>query len=87
MLARDGNPLGDQGEEEFYGIDHFGFWFDNVEEDCEQVEASGATHVMGNKSGDPTSYFEIKYRTPMGEIFDVTTSGWRGAVKEVGPIG
>ena len=87
MLARDGKPLGYQGEEEFYGIDHFGFWFDDVEEGCEQVEAAGATHVMGNKSGDPTSYFEIKYRTPMGEIFDVTTSGWRGAVKEVGPIG
>ena len=85
MLARDGKPLGYQGDEEFYGIDHFGFWFDDVEEGCEQAEAAGATHVMGNKSGDSASYFEIKYRTPMGEIFDVATSGWRGAVSSVSP--
>ncbi len=83
MLAREGKPLGYEGDQPFYGIDHFGFWFDDVEEACEQVEAAGAKHLMGNKSGDPKSFYEIKFRTPMGEVFDVTTSGWQGAVKDV----
>jgi len=40
---------------------------------------------MGNKSGDPNSFYEIKYRMPTGEMFDITAGGWRGAVKEVKP--
>lgn len=83
MLARDGKPLGYEGDEPYFGIDHFGIWVDDAEQACAQVEEAGATHVMGNKSGDPNSFYEIKYRTPMGEIFDITTSGWRGAVKDV----
>lgn len=86
LLNRGGKPLGHEGEEPFYGIDHFGIWVDDVEEACEKVEAAGATHIMGNKSGDPNSFFEIKYRDPMGNIFDITTSGWRGAVKDVEPV-
>jgi len=85
LLNRKGRPLGYEGKEPFFGIDHFGVWVDDVEEACKKVEAAGATHVMGNKSGDPNSFYEIKYRSPMGGIFDITTSGWRGAVKDVVP--
>lgn len=87
LLNRNGEPLGYEGETPFYGLDHFGIWVDDADEACAQVEAAGAKHVMGNKSGDPNSFYEIKYRTPMGEIFDITTSGWRGAVKDVKPEG
>ena len=82
LLNRKGKPLGYEGKEPFFGIDHFGIW---VEEACEKVEAAGAKHVMGNKSGDPNSFYEIKYRSPMGGIFDITAGGWRGAVKDVVP--
>ena len=85
LLARKGRPLGYEGEEPFYGIDHFGIWVDDAEEACKKVEAAGATHIMGNKSGDPNSFYEIKYRDPMGNTFDITTSGWKGAVKDVEP--
>jgi len=27
----------------------------------------------------------VKYKTPEGIVFDVTESGWKGAVKEVTP--
>jgi lactoylglutathione lyase len=27
----------------------------------------------------------VKYRTPEGIVFDVTESGWKGAVKDVQP--
>lgn len=87
LLNRGGKPLGYEGKEPFFGIDHFGIWVDDVGEACKKVEAAGATHIMGNKSGDPNSFYEIKYRTPMGGTFDITTSGWRGAVKDVVPTG
>jgi len=85
LLNRKGKPLGYEGKEPFFGIDHFGIWVDNAEEACAKAEAAGATHIMGNKSGDPNSFYEIKYRSPMGGIFDITAGGWRGAVKDVVP--
>lgn len=60
-------------------------WVEDIEQACEQVEAAGATHLMGNKSGDPNSFYEVKYRDPMGNVFDITTSGWKGAIKDVKP--
>lgn len=85
LLNRKGKPLGYEGKEPFFGIDHFGIWVDDVAVACKKAEAAGATHVMGNKSGDPNSFYEIKYRSPMGGIFDITAGGWRGAVKDVVP--
>lgn len=86
LLNRKGRPLGYEGKEPFFGIDHFGVWVDDAAEACKKAEAAGATHVMGNKSGDPNSFYEIKYRSPMGGIFDITAGGWRGAVKDVEPV-
>ncbi len=85
LLARDGKPLGYDGEEPFYGIDHFGIWVDDIEAACRKVEAAGATHVMGNMSDDPNTFYEIKYRDPQGQLFDLTANGWTGAVKDVVP--
>lgn len=85
LLNRKGRPLGYEGNEPFFGIDHFGMWVDDVEEACRKAEDAGATHVMGNASADPDSFYEIKYRDPMGNIFDITASGWKGAVKDVVP--
>ena len=87
LLNRKGRPLGWEGEDEFYGIDHLGMWVDDAEEACARAEAAGAVHVMGSKAGDPTSFYEIKYRSPEGTMFDITSSGWQGAVKDVTPAG
>lgn len=86
LLNRKGRPLGWEGDGLFFGIDHFGMWVDDIDAACRKVEAAGATHVMGNKSGDPNSFYEIKYRDPQGTLFDLTTSGWKGAVKDVVPV-
>jgi len=85
LLAREGRPLGYEGEDPFFGIDHFGMWVDDIDEACRKVEAAGATHVMGNETKNPNSFYEIKYRDPMGGIFDLTANGWNGAVKDVVP--
>lgn len=86
LLNRHGRPLGWEKDEPFYGIDHFGMWVDDVEAACKQAEQAGAKHVMGNASGDPNSFYEIKYRDPTaGTIFDITANGWKGAVRDVVP--
>lgn len=85
LLARKGRPLGYEGEDDFYGIDHFGIWVDDIDEACRKVEAAGATYVLGNESGSPNTFYEIKYRDPMGNLFDLTANGWTGAIKDVMP--
>jgi len=85
LINREGRPLGWEKDEPFYGIDHFGMWVDDIDAACRQVEAAGAKHVMGNPSRDGNSFYEIKYRDPLGNLFDLTTSGWAGAVKDVVP--
>ncbi len=67
--------------EPFYGLYHFGMWVDDLEEASEQVERAGAEHLRGRRPDEPNRYYEVKYRTPDGLVFDLTTSGWVGAVR------
>ncbi len=85
LLQLDGKPLGWEKDELFYGIDHFGMWVDDIAEARRKVEAAGATYVMGNEEQGAHAFYEIKYRDPLGQIFDLTANGWAGAVKEVVP--
>jgi methylmalonyl-CoA/ethylmalonyl-CoA epimerase len=85
LIDRQGRPLGWEKDELFYGIDHFGMWVDDVKEARAKVEAAGAKWVMGNEAADENSFYEIKYRDPLGNLFDITANGWAGAVKDVVP--
>jgi methylmalonyl-CoA/ethylmalonyl-CoA epimerase len=85
LINRGGRPLGWEKDELFYGIDHFGMWVDDIKEARRKVEAAGGKYVMGNESDEATTFYEIKYRDPLGQIFDLTQTGWKGAVKEVVP--
>ena len=67
------------------GLIHFGMWVDSVEDADKAIKAAGGKHVQGRKETNPNVYYEVKYRTPEGIIFDVTESGWKGAVKDVTP--
>ena len=67
------------------GVIHFGMWVDNLEEAEKRVVAAGGTYLTGRKETDPNVFYEVKYRTPDGIVFDITESGWKGAVKEVAP--
>ncbi|MBF5006765.1 VOC family protein [Diaphorobacter caeni] len=68
------------------GVIHFGMWVDNLEEAEKKVIAAGGTYLTGRKETDPNVFYEVKYRTPDGIVFDITESGWKGAVKEVAPV-
>ena len=51
----------------------------------QQVEKAGGTYFMGRGDHNPDTFYEVKYKDPNGVVFDITHSGWRGAVKEVLP--
>jgi catechol 2,3-dioxygenase-like lactoylglutathione lyase family enzyme len=68
----------------YAGIHHLGFMVDDVDEVCRKLEAAGATPMTGRAdvrhagTSGPRSYYEIKYRGPDNQEFDVTESGWIG---------
>jgi methylmalonyl-CoA/ethylmalonyl-CoA epimerase len=82
LLAKGGKAPG-IGVEPFYGVMHFGMWVDNLEQAEQQVKQAGAVHFQGRPPNTPDSYYEVKYRDPNGIVFDITASGWAGAVKNV----
>ena len=85
LLAKSGKAPGIESDQPFYGVMHFGMWVDDLAQAEEQVKRAGAVHFQGRPPDTPNSYYEVKYRAPTGMVFDVTASGWRGAVKNVKP--
>ena len=84
---KDETVPGYAGLKDVRGVIHFGMWVDDIEATEKRVKAAGGTYLTGRKETDPNVFYEVKYRTPDGIVFDVTESGWRGAVKEVAPAG
>jgi methylmalonyl-CoA/ethylmalonyl-CoA epimerase len=69
----------------YQGIIHFGMWVDSVDESAARITEAGGTYMTGRKEKSPDVYYEVKYKTPEGFVFDITESGWKGAVKDVVP--
>ena len=74
------------GLKDVRGVIHFGMWVDNLEEAEQRVMDAGGTYLTGRKETDPNVFYEVKYRMPDGTVFDITESGWKGAVKEVAAV-
>jgi len=77
--------LGKETPEEEIGIYHFGMWVDDLDEAEKKVVAAGGSYLAGRPTS-PNSYYEAKYKDPLGIVFDLTHTGWKGAVKEVEPV-
>ena len=73
--------LRQEGEEEV-GIYHFGMWVDDLDAAEKQVVDAGGTYLAGRPTS-PNSFYEAKYKDPIGIVFDLTHKGWAGAVKDV----
>jgi methylmalonyl-CoA/ethylmalonyl-CoA epimerase len=74
------------GEKKKYGLIHFGMWVDDLDGAQQAVEAAGGKYLTGRKETDPNVFYEVKFTTPDGIVFDLTESGWKGAVKNVAPV-
>jgi lactoylglutathione lyase len=68
-----------------FGLIHFGMWVDDLDEAAKKVVAAGGSYYMGRADNNPNTYYEVKYKDPDGVVFDLTHTGWVGAVKEVVP--
>ncbi len=64
---------------------HFGMWVDDLDDSEKTVQDGGGTYLAGREDRNPNTFYEVKYRDPDGIVFDITPTGWRGAVKEVEP--
>jgi len=76
--------LGKEKDDEPIGLYHFGMWVDDLDEAEKKVKEAGGSYLAG-KPTSPKSYYEAKYQDPLGIVFDLTHTGWKGAVKEVVP--
>jgi predicted enzyme related to lactoylglutathione lyase len=70
----------------YEGIIHFGMWVDDVDDTDRRIKEAGGSYMTGRFEKDPNVFYEVKYKTPEGIVFDVTANGWKGAVKEVEPV-
>ena len=73
-----------ESPEEKIGLYHFGMWVDDLDSAEKQAQGAGATYLAGRPTS-PSSFYECKYEGPDGLVFDLTHTGWVGAVKEVVP--
>ena len=77
--------LGKESDKEEIGLYHFGMWVDDLEEAEKKVVKAGGSYLTGRPTS-AKSYYEAKYKDPLGIVFDLTHTGWKGAVKEVEPV-
>ena len=73
--------LKQEGDEKI-GIYHFGMWVDDLDEAEKKVVNAGGSYLAGRPTS-PQSYYEAKYKDPLGIVFDLTHTGWVGAEKDV----
>ena len=66
------------------GLYHFGMWVDDLDAAEKKVFDAGGTYLAGRPTS-ANSYYEAKYKDPLGIVFDLTHTGWIGAVKDVVP--
>jgi lactoylglutathione lyase len=69
-------------DDEPLGLYHFGMWVDDLDAAEKQVVDAGGTYLAGRPTS-PNSFYEAKYKDPIGIVFDLTHKGWAGAVKDV----
>src|SRR5215471_11440282 len=79
--------LKQEGDEKV-GIYHFGMWVDDLDEAEKKIVGAGGKYLAGRPEPSAPgatahSYYEAKYKDPLGIVFDLTHTGWVGAVKDV----
>jgi lactoylglutathione lyase len=62
-----------------FGLHHFGFWVEDMEDIRRRLLEAGAEHRENRQAAATTSFFEEKYKGPDGVMIDVAEHGWAGA--------
>jgi catechol 2,3-dioxygenase-like lactoylglutathione lyase family enzyme len=64
------------GDPAEYGLHHVGFVVDDTDAVQAEIEAAGGNWLMGEAS-KTGGFYEIKFRDPDGNIFDINATGWQ----------
>ena len=64
--------------DERIGIDHFGVWVNDLEAAQHRAVAAGAEPLPARPVQDH-EFYEAKFRTADGIVFDLSETGWPGA--------
>src|ERR1041385_1899679 len=70
-----------EGDEKL-GRYHFGMGVDDLDAAEKKVVKAGGAYLAGRPTS-PKSFYEAKYKSPTGLVFDLTHTGWGGAVRGV----
>lgn len=71
-------------EDEKPGLAHFGMWVEDLAETEKKVSEAGAVPI-GERPASSDGFYERKYGGMDNIVFDLSDSGWVGAVKDVVP--
>jgi methylmalonyl-CoA/ethylmalonyl-CoA epimerase len=71
-----------EADDEEIGLYHFGMWVDDLDAAEKKVIDAGGEYMAGRPTST-NSYYEAKYKDPLGIVFDLTHTGWVGAAKDV----
>jgi catechol 2,3-dioxygenase-like lactoylglutathione lyase family enzyme len=64
-----------------YGMSHFGFWVEHIEDTRRRLQELGAEYVDArDPAAAPMGFFEEKWKGPDGTVIDITDQGWVGAL-------
>lgn len=67
---------GDERGKDYFGVHHFGFLVDDVDETKARIEDAGGSYLSGDVA-HTGGFYEIKFRDPNGVIVDITGNGWK----------
>ncbi|MDH3739095.1 MAG: VOC family protein [Alphaproteobacteria bacterium] len=66
---------GEDRGKDYFGVHHFGFLVDDVDDTTSRIKDAGGTYLSGDVS-QTGGFYEIKFRDPNGVIVDITENGW-----------
>src|SRR6266568_1831082 len=64
-----------ESDKEKLGLYHFGMWVDDLDQAEKKVVNAGGEYLAGRPTS-PNSFYEAKYKSPTGLVFDLTHTGW-----------
>jgi methylmalonyl-CoA/ethylmalonyl-CoA epimerase len=64
--------------DERVGIDHFGIWVSDLAAAQDRAVAAGA-QALPRRPASGHAFYEAKFRTADGIVFDLSETGWPGA--------
>ena len=67
---------GEDRGKDYFGVHHFGFLVDDVDETSARIEGAGGSYLSGDVA-QTGGFYEIKFRDPNGVIVDITHNGWK----------